>query len=300
MPCYRPLHGYIAPGKTASGKRNIVFSPVQGFSDRRVDVPCGSCEGCMLERSRQWSVRIMHEAATVLDSCFVTLTYDDAHLPEHSSLDHRDVQLFFKSLRKKGFNIRYFIAGEYGDAGFRPHYHVCLFGLGETMRDDRGVVLLTSDLLTDLWGRGIVHVGALTPESAAYVARYCFKKLSDGGDPRDKYSFYDETSGKWLSRKPEYCAMSRRPGIGSAWLARFGPEVYAEGSVIVKGKEVKPPRYYDEQFKKVDEVAVDRVARARAARAYALRKDNTPDRLLVKQKVLKGRLSQYKRGYENV
>lgn len=37
-------------------------------------------------------------------NAFITLTYDNAHLPEHGNLLHRDFQLFFKRLRKKALS----------------------------------------------------------------------------------------------------------------------------------------------------------------------------------------------------
>jgi len=44
-------------------------------------LPCGQCTGCLLERSRQWAVRLMKEFKLHDETCFLTLTYDDAHVP---------------------------------------------------------------------------------------------------------------------------------------------------------------------------------------------------------------------------
>ena len=103
MPCYHPLRAWRGPvGK--SGKRGIVWSPAAAASsllDAELKLPCGQCIGCRLERSRQWAIRCVHEASLYKDNCFLTLTYDDEHLPEDGSLNVRDVQLFLKKLRKK-------------------------------------------------------------------------------------------------------------------------------------------------------------------------------------------------------
>jgi len=93
-------------------------------------LPCGRCIGCRLERSRQWAVRMMHEASLHQDNCFITLTYDNEHLPKNASLVKRDFQLFMKRLRKAypAVRIRFFHCGEYGEQYGRPHYHAILFG----------------------------------------------------------------------------------------------------------------------------------------------------------------------------
>lgn len=190
-------------------------------------VPCGRCIACRLNKGRAWSVRIMHEVKHVSASCFATLTYDDKNLPAHGSLSVKDCQLFMKRLRKNtGKKIRFFLGGEYGEKGQRPHYHVILFGLG---REDRAVIELS-------WGLGIVHVGDVTPDSAAYVAGYTLKKLSG------------ERAGEYALRGvvPEFGLMSRRPGIGECYVSDPVNRDFMRdnGFVTHKGKKVGIPRYY--------------------------------------------------------
>lgn len=48
-----------------------------------------------------WAVRCVHEAQLYDTSYFVTLTYNDAHLPYSSQLVKRDFQLFVKRLRRR-------------------------------------------------------------------------------------------------------------------------------------------------------------------------------------------------------
>lgn len=110
MPCYHPLQAWRGP-RLKSGKRAVVFS--RGDAERsllpfELSLPCGQCIGCRLERSRQWAMRCVHEASLHEDNCFVTLTYDNSHLPPGGSLLLRDWQLFIKRLRKslkKKFDI---------------------------------------------------------------------------------------------------------------------------------------------------------------------------------------------------
>ena len=91
MACYPPLPAW----RTADGK--VVFR--EGTDAvASLFLPCGRCVGCRLERSRQWSVRIMHEAQFYADSSFITLTYDDDHIPPFGSLFYPDFQGFMKRL----------------------------------------------------------------------------------------------------------------------------------------------------------------------------------------------------------
>lgn len=100
MPCYYPLHGWRARRPEKSGRYRVVFNPSQGMRDLPITVPCGQCIGCRLERSRQWAVRCVHEAQLHERNCFITLTFDDEHLPSGGSLDVTVCQKFYKRLRK--------------------------------------------------------------------------------------------------------------------------------------------------------------------------------------------------------
>ena len=94
-----------------------------------VTVPCGRCTSCRLEHSRQWAVRCMHEAQMHEGNSFITLTYAPEHLHEDYSVHKKELQKFFKRLRKNtGIKLRYFACGEYGDENRRPHYHAIIFG----------------------------------------------------------------------------------------------------------------------------------------------------------------------------
>lgn len=146
-------------------------------------LPCGQCVGCRLERSRQWALRCVHEASLHDSNLFVTLTYDDEHLPEFNSLYYPDFQKFMKRLRKKFSreNIRFYMCGEYGETTLRPHYHVILFNFDLPdrrlyRRSHSGDHLFTSEILTKIWGKGFCPFGNVTFQSAAYTARYIMKK----------------------------------------------------------------------------------------------------------------------------
>lgn len=78
MPCMRPLTGWRVVNPDKPGKYLITFKG--GHPSDRLKLPCGKCIGCLLERSRQWAVRCIHEASLHNQNCFLTLTYDDYHL----------------------------------------------------------------------------------------------------------------------------------------------------------------------------------------------------------------------------
>lgn len=206
-----------------------------------IRVPCGQCIACRLNRASDWAVRIMHEKKMVGSACFITLTYDQEHVPwvsdNHATLVKRDVQLFLKRLRKavEPVKIRYYLCGEYGEQYGRPHYHIIVFGLSAEDNVER--------IVSSVWPFGFVHVGDVTFDSAAYVARYCTKLLT--GPKKEWY--------KERSLLPEFSLMSRRPGIGATWLEKYGSEVKSHHNVIVKGKKMCPPRYYkDKVYDEVD------------------------------------------------
>ena len=112
MPCYHPLLGYRSRSLTEKGKRAVVFNPRDGYVDQPVQLPCGQCIGCRLERSRVWAVRCVHEASLHSDNCFITLTYDNSHLPSDGSLHKDHFQKFMKRLRKSVGKVRFFHCDE--------------------------------------------------------------------------------------------------------------------------------------------------------------------------------------------
>ncbi|QCQ85103.1 replication initiator protein [Blackfly microvirus SF02] len=235
MVCTRPIEGYRAPGG------QIVFSKKHGWSDLPITVPCGQCNGCRLEKSRQWAMRIMHEASLYEDNVFLTLTYRPEEIPADQSLVLEHHQLFMKRLRKKhaGRVVRFYHCGEYGDQTHRPHYHTILFNLDfkdklYLKETETGSKLYVSRTLDDIWSHGDCYIGNVTFESAAYCGRYVMKKLT--GARKSEYG----------SRAPEYSTMSRRPGIGSPWLAKWKTDCFPNDFCIMNGRKVRVPKAYDQ------------------------------------------------------
>lgn len=199
-------------GKILVRGRDMGFNPTDGLP-----FPCGQCLPCRINKRRVWTLRLMLESYYHEKASFVTLTYDDSHLPLSPDnglpvLQKRDCQLWLKRLRKffTGREIRYYLAGEYGTKTHRPHYHAILFGISPEELDSEFVIYggksggtkgieKRNTTLSRTWCKGLVHVGEVTRESVQYCAGYVTKK------------FVKKDSGY----EPEFSLMSRRPGIGA-------------------------------------------------------------------------------------
>lgn len=236
MSCVAP---YIAQRSPTTGEVRIVGNArVHSFRAFEFPIPCGTCVACLRERAKSHAVRCMHEREVSERACFVTLTYDEEHLPYGESLVKEHFQKFVRALRKKmRCRIRFFGCGEYGERSGRPHYHALLFGVD--FSSDRvvvskraGFVVYRSATLDGVWKYGRCEIGSATFASAGYIAGYVAKKM--GADVLAE-------SG----REKEFLLMSLKPAIGVPWLEANWRHVYARDSVVVDGVEVRPPRRYD-------------------------------------------------------
>lgn len=298
MTCYFPMDAWRVEGQS----RLMFYEPHRQYIREKLQVPCGQCVGCRLERSRQWAIRCIHEAQMHPHNCFITLTYNNEHLPYPPSLDVRDWQLFMKRLRKRfGKNIRFFHCGEYGEQFGRPHYHACLFNFDfpdkTLFKEVNGNRLYISKALSELWPYGFSTIGDVTFESAAYVARYIMKKVT-GKKADEHYEKIDPRTGEIYIAKPEYVTMSRRSGIGASWYDRFSSDVYPNDYVIVRGRKMRPPRYYDNRLKIASPLDFEEIHFQRWENSKIHVDNNTPERLNVRHEVQLARLKKLPRTLE--
>lgn len=203
------------------GKMMICAKPYTG--DNGV-FGCGQCTICRINKRRVWSHRMMLESVQHEQSSFLTLTYDDEHLPEGHTLRPDDTKAWLKKFRERlryaydnrnpdlfyalPRTIRYFLVGEYGEKTQRPHYHAALFGFPpcfyfSSPSAKKQCSCPSCSVVRDTWGKGHIMLGTLTHDSAQYIAGYVTKKMTSPEDPRLKGRF------------PEYARMSNRPGIGA-------------------------------------------------------------------------------------
>lgn len=300
MKCYRPIPAV----RRADG--SVSFSAFDRAGDvASFEVPCGKCVGCRLARAQSWAVRARHESMLYDRNCFITLTYDDAHIPEHGSLRYADVQRFLKRLRKRysGYTmlpngkrpIRFLCAGEYGSSTLRPHYHALIFNFD--FKDDArpwGDTTYRSPTLEDLWPFGSSLVGPLTPASAAYTARYCLKKVYSSQDPDAYDSTVDPHTGEVSVRVPEFLQASLRPGLGSFFFDKYRADFYPNDAVIFDGRRVPVPTFYKRKLAQADPLLSEEVEHSRYLRARDVPlSERTPERRAVSETVKSASLAHF-------
>ena len=306
MPCYHPmiavreLNGKVKViGAEASA--NVVNYRWQNESFiKTFTIPCGKCIGCRLEYSRQWAIRCVKELETTKgQSWFLTLTYDNDHLPRKTfqeeasgtrvqvgELRPTDLQLFIKRLRERvrrkyNVELRFFACGEYGDKYKRPHYHAIIFNLPLEETDmsywssNEGHVLYRNSFIDEVWNKGIVTVQEVTWECCAYVARYVMKKATGPNG----FSYASDNG-----LQEEFVRMSRRPGIGQQYYINHKDDIFKVTFSDFGVKKVSPGnlgyavtnngpvllrscKYYDKLFDVEDSFGLAQVKRGRLAEA---------------------------------
>lgn len=200
----------------------ICVSPISVHGQR---FNCGHCAACRINRVQVWTTRIIHELSYWDKASFVTLTYDDEHLPVGNELFPRDLTLFWKRLRKDtGRDLKYIASGEYGDRD-RPHYHAIIFGVGHD----------ESELVEDAWQNGFVYLGTANANSARYVVKYIQKKVT-GKLQKAAYQ----------GRLPPFLRCSG--GIGWRWLSDNNAKVERMLYVTRHGMKIPMPKYYKERL----------------------------------------------------
>lgn len=199
-----------------------VQAPFQPF-------PCRKCIPCLLARQKAWVSRLVEELRNHDYNYFVTLTYDDAHLPVDENgemcFDKLHIMKLNKDMRKrfqqgklrnpvetfilgspeflelpKGLKFQYYVTSEYGPTTQRPHYHGVWYGLPESLP-------LVEVLFRTLWPYGFVSVFPANEGAAGYISKY----LVSDGVGKDSYH------GNGM---PPFSLMSK--GLGKSYIARMG------------------------------------------------------------------------------
>lgn len=294
--CNKPIYAYIIWPKDPNEKAFVSFKePSESTGAERIPLPCGKCQGCRMDYSRSWMARIVKEASCHEHNAFLTLTYDDEHLPIKEYINEETGELitghpvvrahmtaFVKRLRRTykyhfGIDgIRYYGCGEYGGRTMRPHYHLAIFGADLGAFNDvkvleyqskSGWAVGTSAKIEAIWGKGMITIGELTPASAGYIARYMLKKQK-GPAVKDVY--------KSIGLVPEFTSMSTKGGVAEEWYELCKAELWDKGVVVTPRagggvNRTKIPSYF---WKKLETEAgpgrVRELKQARTIRAKAI------------------------------
>lgn len=196
---------------------------------------CGQCLPCRINRRRLWTHRILLESYSHDANSFATLTYSDEEIPPDLGLKPKDAQDFMKRLRKRisPQKVRFYLVGEYGEKTHRPHYHLalfgypsCIYGRPENNGYSSECNCQNCTVIQEAWNKGFTHLGELNKDTAAYVAQYVTKAMTNK---------YDE---RLQGRYPEFCRMSNRPGIGATAipaLSKLLTNEFVEQKMILDG-----------------------------------------------------------------
>lgn len=276
MTCYIPIEGYRHPnGKVTHRRTGSIGLAV---------VPCGQCIGCRIEHAQGWAARCVHEAQMHQANSFLTLTYDNEHLPHGGVLHPPHTQNFMKELRRTiPAKVRFYLCGEYGSETRRPHYHVLLFGYDFPDKElwkksGSGEKLYRSDQLEKVWRKGHSYIGDMNYKTAGYCARYSMKKIR-GEKADEHYESIIEDTGEIIQLTPEFQRSSNRPGIGYDFFQRYYRDIYPSDFVVVQGKKQRPPKYYDQLLKAKDNDLYQQVLKKRRENLDADHPDMQRERL---------------------
>lgn len=245
-----------------------------------VDIPCGKCDLCLVNRRYSNALRIMLEAESWPGKTyFITLTFDDEHLGD-GELDHNEWSQFIKDFRAKFCQAQYcdirkrkdyygkirsvtfkqikqVMCGEYGDQFGRKHFHGIIFNHEFTdivptgTFSKKGNPLHTSASLASVWKKGFVELEEVTFDLALYVGAYVTDKALDDAPDFGR-------------SKKQYGRFGR--GIGLSWISKYWRDVLSAGKIITFDAEYPIPRYF---LKKIQEFQPEKYAEWHSKRSLS-------------------------------
>lgn len=206
------------------------------FKNTLVYNRCGQCMPCRITRKTEWLTRLLLEYRYNNNlGAFVTLTYDNDHIPDDFSVQKTDVQKFLKRFREnlgRGKRISYYAVGEYGERFSRPHYHICIFGLQAS---------LIEKLVKKSWTYGITQTDDLAQDGynrMRYTLGYTLKKLTNS-----------KAMEKHLdSREPEFSLQSRKPALGTGLVEPIARKCLQTGYYPARGINSAQKHYLHKHY----------------------------------------------------
>lgn len=268
MACYHPIPAF----QDTVGGGVTLHPPI---ADTNLQLPCGTCLGCRTSHATAWARRAQHEASMWEHNAFLTLTYDDEHLPSDGGLRPDDLSSFIKRLRARHSRVhtppgkrirkkyrgmvrhllcdpvgglRYLGSGEYGETYGRPHYHLILFNCGFNDLTLVAKDLYESALVKKLWTAGSHKIGTVTGASANYVAQYTLKNVGTIAVTPD---------GEILQNA--FFRVSTRPAIGTKFISKYKNDL-SQGYMVAEGTKQPIPRAYMKILHNLDPHLCEQVA----------------------------------------
>jgi hypothetical protein len=143
----------------------------------------------------------------------VTLTYANDAGVNAVTLVYKDVQDFLKRLRKR-YDVRYIVAGEYGTAKGRAHWHIILF-----FKDKYPEIKENVRVDWKYWHKGFSYFQQPDWKGFQYVLKYVLKDTD-------------------LDSADSHLAMSKKPPLGHEFFMDLA-ETHVEQAVIPRSFKYK-------------------------------------------------------------
>lgn len=171
---------------------------------------CHKCWQCQEQAINDWVGRNIAESKTAVATNAVTLTYGRS---EENAVDHlhsailtySDVQKYLKLLRRHGYPVRYFVAGEYGTKNGRAHWHIILHWQDKVPEHEFKVHAMEQH-----WPHGHSYWDDSSPAATKYVCKYILKDMGD-----------DARQG--------HLAMSKKPPLGALYFEKLADQFVEQG-----------------------------------------------------------------------
>ncbi len=240
----------------------IFLSPNKFHRYDEMQVPCGKCIACLKLRALARASLLYCELQTTEgETYFLTLTYDDKHLPSGKYLDVKAMPLFIKRYRKHRkeenhpYQFRYEQIGELGELSLRQHAHMCGFNMTipdlelYSQRDNSPIY--TSESITKIWGNGSVKISPLTIENIIYTTQHVVKKIGSNIPPNIRSKINKKTGEYTHGKFTTHATRSSKPGMGAAWFEKYGKsDLYATDFFLMpNGSKVPVPKSFDTKLK---------------------------------------------------
>lgn len=226
-----------------------------------ITVNCGRCHACRINYTSSWTLRLLYELGNPewnYNGVFLTLTYDDEHLPQDNGLHKKELQQFWKNLRQNlydefgyTYKIKYYACGEYGDKEKkyfspgaskphgRPHYHAIVFGLDYYNSVHRDIVKKSwqkcDSLRFDYSNKHSSGFERVCREDIAYVTGYVQKKLNG-----------DMAIEQYGTAQIPFSACSHFMGIYG--MEQDAVQLKQNGFTYLNGHKIGIPRYFREKL----------------------------------------------------